>query len=104
MAGRTAALSPVALGCYIRLLTEYLRVQAPLPDEPRSLARITRVTRRAWPDIREELLDVFDLVDGKLVDEYAERCLTRFRATSERNRRNRGKRGVGTDPNIEDAS
>lgn len=100
-AGRTTNLSPAALGAYLRLFTEYLRRQEPLPDDPRILAKIARVPRRAWPDIREELADVFEVIDGRITDEYADRCIAEFRATSERNRRNVSSRYPSK---IEDAS
>ena len=88
MCGRTATLTPAAHGAYERLLYEYLKRQAPLPDDERLLRRITGVSRRDWPDIRDELCDIFDLVDGYLVDEYAEKAIAEFRAKSTRNRGN----------------
>ncbi len=87
-AGRTASLSCATVGAYVRLFAEYLRTQAPLPDDPVRLARIAKVSSREWSDIREELAEIYDLVDGHLVDDYAEKCIAEFRTASARNRRN----------------
>lgn len=91
-ASRTEHLSATALGAYLRLFGEYIRTQAPLPDDAVRLARITRISQRDWPRIRDELDYVFDTIDGLLVDEYAEKCIAEFRTASARNRRNRGHR------------
>lgn len=87
-AGRTSSLSCAAVGAYVRLFAEYLRTQSALPDDPARLSRITKVSLREWSDIREELAEIYDLVDGHLVDDYAEKCIAEFRTASARNRRN----------------
>ena len=87
-----ATLSPAATGAYLKIVIEYLNRQAPLPDDQQLLCRITGVKRRDWVDIRDELLDVFDLVDGMLVCEIAEKVITEFRAASAKGRANVSKR------------
>jgi len=100
--GRTSALTPAAFGAYVRLLTHYIDTQSPLPDEPK-LARIAGLRLHEWPDIRDELLDVFDLVDGQLHDEYAERCIVEFRKRSKTAKANIRKRYKAIVGGLEDA-
>lgn len=90
--GRTATLSPAAVGAYLRLLTEYALRQEPLADDAKALCRISGIARRDWAAIRDELLDVFELVDGVLVDDYVEKRIEEFRAASKRGRSNIAKR------------
>lgn len=90
--GRTRAMSPAALGAYVRLLSEYVERQGPLPENDKLLSRIAGVSKRDWPGIRTELDDVYDVVDGHLVDAYAEREIARFRIRSARGTDNRTRR------------
>lgn len=88
MAGRTASLSPAANGAYWRIFQHHIATQTPLPDDRKLICRITGVAPAEWPNLREELLVILDLVDGCFRDEYAEKCIAEFRAASTRNRRN----------------
>lgn len=88
MRGRMSSLSVEARGAYVSLLLEYWNRQAPLPDDSKLLCRITSVSKRDWPGIRDELLEVFNLVDGHLVDEYADRCISEFLVASARGKAN----------------
>lgn len=72
MRGHVASLSPAARGAYLSLLLEYLTQQGPLEHDNKLLIRICGVPKRDWPGIFIELLGVFDLVNGELVDEYAD--------------------------------
>ena len=92
MRGRVASLSPAARGAYLSLLLEYLTQQGPLEHDDKLLIRITGVPKRDWPGIFIELLGVFDLVNGELVDEYGDRCIAEFNAASKRGRANIGHR------------
>lgn len=88
MRGRFSSLSPAARGAYISTLLEYLTQQHPLPDDEKVLRRICGVDHCDWAEVRAELLTVFDLVDGDLHDEYADRCIAEFRTASNRNKGN----------------
>jgi uncharacterized protein YdaU (DUF1376 family) len=102
MRGITATLSPAAAGAYLRILLDYLDRQGPLPDDEKLLRRITGVSRRDWPDVRDELLDVFDLVNGQLTDEYAEKSIEEFRTKSKRGKANARKRFEVVPGHLED--
>lgn len=90
--GRLALLSAAARGAYLSLLIEYCLTQAPLTDNAKVLCRISGIAKRDWPSIREELLEVFDLVDGSLVDDYADRRIAEFKAASTKGKANARKR------------
>ncbi|CAN0387628.1 unnamed protein product, partial [Phaeothamnion confervicola] len=85
----TNGLSPAAFGAYMRIIFEYLIQLAPVPDNGKRLQRLTGVSLKDWPGIREELSDVFDVIDGNLVDAFAEDAIAEFKKSSEKNRGNR---------------
>lgn len=101
--GRTSTLAPAAFGAYVRLLAHYLDTQSPLPDDAK-LARIAGLRMHEWPAVRDELLDVFDLVDGHLHDDYAERCIAEFRNRSKIGAANVRARYQTVNGGLEDAS
>ena len=90
--GHTATLGPLAFGAYVRLLFDHLARQAPLLDDARTLRRIAGVSAREWDDVRAELADVYELVDGYLHDRYADALIRQFLALSEKKSRNAKRR------------
>jgi len=90
----TSHLSPIALASYVRLFMHTVLAQAPLPDKPGALSRVTGLTVGKWKTARAELLDagVIESIDGCLHDRRAQKAIDEFREASGRNRSNVGKR------------
>lgn len=57
-------LTTVEHGAYFLLITTYWMKAAPLPDDDRKLAKLTKLTPSQWGEIREELADFFVVEDG----------------------------------------
>lgn len=89
VSGNIATMSPTAVGAYLRILLRYFKDQAPLPDDEKFLRRITGVSKAEWLEVRDQLLDVMDLVEGFLIDQYAEKQIAAFKKKSNRNSANR---------------
>lgn len=73
--GDTQHLTTEQHGAYLLLLMTMWRQGGTLPDEPKMLARIARVSARRWHLIADEVMAFFDLEDGhitqkRLVEEY----------------------------------
>lgn len=64
--GDTQHLSAEQHGAYLLLLMTMWRAQGSLPNDPVKLARIARVTGRKWKAISPEIMDLFDVEDGKV--------------------------------------
>lgn len=87
----TYRLSPAAMGAYTRIFLACISGQsAHITDDDARKAVSPGTTRRAWSNLRAELLaaNVIELVDGRLYDPRVDPCLADFRAASERNRGN----------------
>lgn len=68
-------------GAYLLMLFAYWQKQAPLPDNDRQLAAITKSTPHAWRAMRETLAEFFTIQDGHWVHKRVESELSKARET-----------------------
>lgn len=86
--GDTQHLSCLEHGAYMLLIMAYWQNKGPIKSDANALRRYTRTTLKEYKKWSENVLKMFDLVDGQLVHKRIEKELSERQEVSIKNRNN----------------
>jgi uncharacterized protein YdaU (DUF1376 family) len=78
-----AHLTAAGHGAYLLLLMNYWQRGEALPDDDRKLMRIARMDADEWADVRDDVVEFFDVADGAWTHGRVERELEKVRKKSQ---------------------